>query len=158
MIRRPPRSTRTDTLFPYTTLFRSADEARNRKLHESPAYLLQKRRTDELLLVQMLRDQIAASVPKPSRAEAETYISEHPTLFRGRKIYILDQIQFGATPDDAILKRISDTDTLDQLAQLLIQRRPEHRPPPALLPTACAPVERRSHPAPSPPSEVLLLP
>src|SRR3546814_20852236 len=28
MIRRPPRSTRTDTLFPYTTLFRS--EARNR--------------------------------------------------------------------------------------------------------------------------------
>src|SRR3546814_4741429 len=27
MIRRPPRSTRTDTLFPYTTLFRSADDA-----------------------------------------------------------------------------------------------------------------------------------
>src|SRR3546814_7796655 len=26
MIRRPPRSTRTDTLFPYTTLFRSACE------------------------------------------------------------------------------------------------------------------------------------
>src|SRR3546814_2793073 len=26
MIRRPPRSTRTDTLFPYTTLFRSFDE------------------------------------------------------------------------------------------------------------------------------------
>src|SRR3546814_572887 len=25
MIRRPPRSTRTDTLFPYTTLFRSAN-------------------------------------------------------------------------------------------------------------------------------------
>src|SRR3546814_19873578 len=27
MIRRPPRSTRTDTLFPYTTLFRSVDSA-----------------------------------------------------------------------------------------------------------------------------------
>src|SRR3546814_13001503 len=26
MIRRPPRSTRTDTLFPYTTLFRSCDD------------------------------------------------------------------------------------------------------------------------------------
>src|SRR3546814_7981562 len=26
MIRRPPRSTRTDTLFPYTTLFRSTDQ------------------------------------------------------------------------------------------------------------------------------------
>src|SRR3546814_8073884 len=30
MIRRPPRSTRTDTLFPYTTLFRSGTEPRSR--------------------------------------------------------------------------------------------------------------------------------
>src|SRR3546814_17412473 len=30
MIRRPPRSTRTDTLFPYTTLFRSHDADRER--------------------------------------------------------------------------------------------------------------------------------
>src|SRR3546814_14184052 len=30
MIRRPPRSTRTDTLFPYTTLFRSHDEGEHR--------------------------------------------------------------------------------------------------------------------------------
>src|SRR3546814_6294033 len=29
MIRRPPRSTRTDTLFPYTTLFRSVDVSRD---------------------------------------------------------------------------------------------------------------------------------
>src|SRR3546814_13165230 len=28
MIRRPPRSTRTDTLFPYTTLFRSGHRSR----------------------------------------------------------------------------------------------------------------------------------
>src|SRR3546814_2687325 len=33
MIRRPPRSTRTDTLFPYTTLFRSAREAMAHPLH-----------------------------------------------------------------------------------------------------------------------------
>src|SRR3546814_20262938 len=31
MIRRPPRSTRTDTLFPYTTLFRSLLEQRRRR-------------------------------------------------------------------------------------------------------------------------------
>src|SRR3546814_32824 len=33
MIRRPPRSTRTDTLFPYTTLFRSAHPTRRRFHH-----------------------------------------------------------------------------------------------------------------------------
>src|SRR3546814_9210412 len=31
MIRRPPRSTRTDTLFPYTTLFRSIAEANGKE-------------------------------------------------------------------------------------------------------------------------------
>src|SRR3546814_9767905 len=35
MIRRPPRSTRTDTLFPYTTLFRSHDEDRARARQSS---------------------------------------------------------------------------------------------------------------------------
>src|SRR3546814_3352540 len=34
MIRRPPRSTRTDTLFPYTTLFRSAHVGRRKHTRE----------------------------------------------------------------------------------------------------------------------------
>src|SRR3546814_13516928 len=33
MTRRPPRSTRTDTLFPYTTLFRSDQDRRRRPRH-----------------------------------------------------------------------------------------------------------------------------
>src|SRR3546814_2327066 len=32
MVRRPPRSTRTDTLFPYTTLFRSPEEQHDEAL------------------------------------------------------------------------------------------------------------------------------
>src|SRR3546814_4193560 len=42
MIRRPPRSTRTDTLFPYTTLFRSRQlhgRARGRSLAGDPDVL-----------------------------------------------------------------------------------------------------------------------
>src|SRR3546814_21084953 len=34
MIRRPPRSTRTDTLFPYTTLFRALDRLDNARADE----------------------------------------------------------------------------------------------------------------------------
>src|SRR3546814_12195599 len=36
MIRRPPRSTRTDTLFPYTTLFRAAERTRRRRRRPAP--------------------------------------------------------------------------------------------------------------------------
>src|SRR3546814_18950378 len=40
MIRRPPRSTRTDTLFPYTTLFRSIFVKKaGQLLHHGPAKL-----------------------------------------------------------------------------------------------------------------------
>src|SRR3546814_1184700 len=37
MIRRPPRSTRTDTLFPYTTLFRSPESASRPRMSDFPA-------------------------------------------------------------------------------------------------------------------------
>src|SRR3546814_6212281 len=40
MIRRPPRSTRTDRLFPYTTLSRSQEAADHPRLARSPAHLV----------------------------------------------------------------------------------------------------------------------
>src|SRR3546814_11574733 len=43
MIRRPPRSTRTDTLFPYTTLFRSAGASASHLTGRSPARLGRRR-------------------------------------------------------------------------------------------------------------------
>src|SRR3546814_14360523 len=55
MIRRPPRSTRTDTLFPYTTLFRSladarrADQAEDRTLQLADAGLYREVLDDPLL-------------------------------------------------------------------------------------------------------------
>src|SRR3546814_11781570 len=53
MIRRPPRSTRTDTLFPYTTLFRSprraADRARGEPRRDRRLYEAQHHREPELL-------------------------------------------------------------------------------------------------------------
>src|SRR3546814_13733902 len=39
MIRRPPRSTRTDTLFPYTTLFRSHGKQHSRSETREPSVL-----------------------------------------------------------------------------------------------------------------------
>src|SRR3546814_282560 len=41
MIRRPPRSTRTDTLFPYTTLFRSMDAPSGRLALGAVGHVLQ---------------------------------------------------------------------------------------------------------------------
>src|SRR3546814_14981981 len=50
MIPRPPRSTRTDTLFPYTTLFRSQVFAQNRTT-QIPASGLQELKTENVFLI-----------------------------------------------------------------------------------------------------------
>src|SRR3546814_16186925 len=49
MIRRPPRSTRTDTLFPYTTLFRSDHVDRQQALGLYGAMLIEPRIADSTL-------------------------------------------------------------------------------------------------------------
>src|SRR3546814_4847923 len=50
MIRRPPRSTRTDTLFPYTTLFRSRWESTWERLPDLRITMLEMPRTNQIAL------------------------------------------------------------------------------------------------------------
>src|SRR3546814_1284790 len=49
MIRRPPRSTRTDTLFPYTTLFRSLQAYAPRRIRRGLRIVTQPRSATQLL-------------------------------------------------------------------------------------------------------------
>src|SRR3546814_11546673 len=93
MIRRPPRSTRTDTLFPYTTLFRSfahdqralpvRTEDRGRLAVPHPARHALRQRQDA---VQVLAGR--APVPRAPQAGAGTVVLPAPAggqLLRRRR-------------------------------------------------------------------------
>src|SRR3546814_13167650 len=84
MIRRPPRSTRTDTLFPYTTLFRSP-EARGAMLRwlegpgegdgfANPASTHKAGRA-AAAAVEVARDQVAALLPTGGRDRKSTRLN-----------------------------------------------------------------------------------
>src|SRR3546814_6384498 len=77
MIRRPPRSTRTDTLFPYTTLFRSFDVIEREGMRRARAEL---ERADIALVVLDARDPDAGRVELEARSEEHT--SELQSLMR----------------------------------------------------------------------------
>src|SRR3546814_3685471 len=64
MILRPPRSTRTDTLFPYTTLFRSKAAWRR---HDAVALIEDGARVPELLVDQGAADQFLDGQLQPHR-------------------------------------------------------------------------------------------
>src|SRR3546814_20340580 len=73
MIRRPPRSTRTDTLFPYTTLFRSAiDDGWLRVYYLKPAGLLAMLWMLPALRFGWLRRSPDAEVRRAKRVEIRT--------------------------------------------------------------------------------------
>src|SRR3546814_960550 len=84
MIRRPPRSTRTDTLFPYTTLFRSAGPAqRVQPLLRRPRGGGDARQPATALLAAELRGNGRGAV-QPGRhlARSEEHTSEPQSLMR----------------------------------------------------------------------------
>src|SRR3546814_13499807 len=61
LIRRPPRSTRTDTLFPYTTLFRSP-RLRLRRRRGAAVGLAAERRVGALVVLVPVRRHVAVQV------------------------------------------------------------------------------------------------
>src|SRR3546814_5291597 len=84
MIRRPPRSTRTDTLFPYTTLFRSspgsapsvasaAYSATSSRLSSEPVARIRRKTSSDMALLPLV-------VPSSNRSEEHT--SELQSLMR----------------------------------------------------------------------------
>src|SRR3546814_2154256 len=89
MIRRPPRSTRTDTLFPYTTLFRSLGEGavavgHRRQLQRGDVVLHAHRRFEDRIAAGEVivgeRKQLLADDDRNGRSEEHT--SELQSLMR----------------------------------------------------------------------------
>src|SRR3546814_4358112 len=89
MIRRPPRSTRTDTLFPYTTLFRSATHSADIELLPGTRMTDFIEESDRLLLERSglnsfdaLRAEQLEAVDEPNIERSEEHTSELQSLMR----------------------------------------------------------------------------
>src|SRR3546814_2011510 len=81
MIRRPPRSTRTDTLFPYTTLFRSSPGSRGRSRHAT-GQSRGRNRIGQGLAPRRDRDCCRATEGKARPPRSEEHTSELQSLMR----------------------------------------------------------------------------
>src|SRR3546814_6980686 len=82
MIRRPPRSTRTDTLFPYTTLFRSVGERGQER--QSPSSCSARSSSDRMCrtLARVARNSARRSAKMSTILRSEEHTSELQSLMR----------------------------------------------------------------------------
>src|SRR3546814_5694279 len=83
MIRRPPRSTRTDTLFPYTTLFRSSAIANASHLQGYYLHLARRlQKTIDCLLTLCLMAELNGRASRGGLLRSEEHTSELQSLMR----------------------------------------------------------------------------
>ncbi|PZO91363.1 MAG: peptidyl-prolyl cis-trans isomerase, EpsD family [Sphingomonas sanxanigenens] len=92
-----------------------SDIARERGLDKTPAYLLQERRADDQILVDMLQRSIASTIPQPTKSEAQKFMDDNPEMFAQRKIFTVDQIQFELPADEAKLKAFQPLKTMEEV-------------------------------------------
>src|SRR3546814_8945688 len=92
MIRRPPRSTRTDTLFPYTTLFRSSTYrlSRSFRLMRRDTVLLciplrSEEHTSELQSLMRISYAVFCLKKKKTKHQSQTMITSKKNILYGRK-------------------------------------------------------------------------
>jgi EpsD family peptidyl-prolyl cis-trans isomerase len=111
-----------------------ANEARTRKLDQSPQFVLAKARNDENLLVQALQADVAGKVQATPREKAQKYITDNPVMFGDRRILQLDQIQFLQTPAIAQLQ-LREAKTMTAVEQLLLANNIEYRRAPQQIDT-----------------------
>lgn len=135
-----------------------ADLAREKKIDKSPTFILQKRRADETLLVQMLQRDMASKLPVPSADEAKSFIQNNPDLFAQRKIFALDQIQFQAPDDLTRLKAYEPLKTMEQIEKQVIADGLKYRRAPGQLDAATANPELVRQIVKMPAGEIFIIP
>ncbi len=91
-------------------------KAREQGLDKTPEFVAQQRRLEENLLVSLLGQKIAATVPMPDDRDITQYIADNPSQFSGRQRLLLDQIQFAAPKDPKQLLMLRDAHSLDDVA------------------------------------------
>lgn len=99
-----------------------AEAAREQKLDTTPEFAMARTRAEELALIGALERKLVATVPAPSKEEAERFVAEHPDSFAQRKIFLVDQLTVPTVPD-AVLKEMEPLHSLGDIAKLLDARR-----------------------------------
>ncbi|MEG3123326.1 SurA N-terminal domain-containing protein [Sphingomonas sp. GB1N7] len=88
-------------------------------LDQSPAYLEQARRQQDSLIVNMLAGKLSKNVPVPDSAAVSAFIASNPTMFAGRKRYVLDQIVFPQPSDMTLVRELQPAHSLEAIAAIL---------------------------------------
>ena len=94
-------------------------EARKDKIDQSPEFINRQRRLNDDLLIGIFANRQLDTVKLPAEAEIAAFEAKQPQVFAKREVWKLGQLQYETPKDEAIINKIRQTKSLDQLAGLL---------------------------------------
>lgn len=96
-----------------------AQSAKEDGLDNTPEYLIRSRQIDDALLVQLLGQRAEKSFEVPDQQTINKYMAENPSMFAGRKMYVVDRIQFALPSDVGQLKSLESAHSMEEVATRL---------------------------------------
>jgi EpsD family peptidyl-prolyl cis-trans isomerase len=134
-----------------------ADAARQQGLDKTPDFALQKDRAIDTVLAQQLEQKLIATVPAPTKEDAQNYIGSHPDIFLERKVFVVDQIRMPRVPMD-VLKALEPLKTMEEIEAVLNKDNIPHQRGEATLDAVGAEPRLIDFILKLPPNEVFVLP
>jgi peptidyl-prolyl cis-trans isomerase C len=96
-----------------------SDAAKKAKIDKTPGYAITQERANETLLVQTWQQQIAKSVPQPSKEEVDKFVAENPDVYGQRKIFTVDQVRMPRPSNPAIVQALQPLNTIPEVTAYL---------------------------------------
>lgn len=135
-----------------------AQKAKQDGLDKTPEFIIQSRRMQDDLAINMLSQKLGKSVALPDSAAVSRFIANNPTLFKGRKRYALDQIAFAPPSNMAVLRQLEPAHSLEAVAAALTTAGIKFTQGSSVLDTATVPPELAQRIASLPPGEPFVVP
>lgn len=89
-------------------------QAKALKLDQTPEFIAEQRRHSEEMLSQLLYERWSSEATAPTPAAISGFINQHPQMFAGHKLFLVDQLQTSATGLD--MKALEPLNSLGEIA------------------------------------------
>lgn len=127
-------------------------------IDSSQDYLIRERQLRDSLLVQLLGERVERTTKPPEAAELDRYIADNPGLFKDRKIFGVDRIQFPAPADLKTLSPLEADHSMAAVASRLAAMGIEFRRDEGQIDSAAIGPDRLKQLMALPPGEPFVIP
>ena len=135
-----------------------AQSAKEQGLDRDPTFIVEQRRVNESLLVERLAKRTNDTIPVPTAAEIDKFITGNPSLFNGRQLYNVDQIAFATPADPTRLKALEPAKTMDDVTAVLQKLGIQYQRANRVVDSATVPPEQMSRITSLPKGEPFVVP